>query len=181
MTHTAPPKQKHTARNILIGLAVVVLLMGGCTVALVAAGGDAVNDAIDELETPTPQPTETTEPQTDEPDENGDNEGGGSDPKPEKQYTVAQENAIGTAADYLDYSAFSRSGLIEQLKFEGYKVTDATIAVDSLKVDWNAQAVAAAKDYLDYSNFSRQGLIDQLMFEGYTESQAVYGVKRTGL
>lgn len=50
MTQTAPPKQKHTARNILIVLGVLILLMGGCTVALIAAGGNAVNDAIEEAE-----------------------------------------------------------------------------------------------------------------------------------
>lgn len=95
--------------------------------------------------------------------------------------TVAQQNAIRAAQDYLDYTAFSRSGLIDQLVFEGYSQSDAAYAVDWLDVNWNEQAARSAKAYLDYSSFSRQGLIDQLEFEGYTHAQAVYGVDQTGL
>lgn len=50
-TLTAPPaKPKHTARNILIVLAVLLVLMGGCAIALVVAGGSAVNDAVEEMD-----------------------------------------------------------------------------------------------------------------------------------
>ncbi|MBY9073436.1 Ltp family lipoprotein [Nocardioides sp. WL0053] len=97
------------------------------------------------------------------------------------QYSVAQENAIALAADYLDYSAYSRSGLIDQLKYEGFSAKDATFAVDHIKVDWKVQAAASAKDYLDYSAYSRSGLIDQLKYEGFTTEQATYGVNQTGL
>ena len=96
----------------------------------------------------------------------------------ELKLTFGQENALGTAADYLSYTAFSREGLIEQLEFEGYSTKDATFAVDHLNVNWNEQAVKAAKDYLSYSSFSRQGLIEQLEFEGYTTEQATYGVNK---
>jgi len=34
--------------------------------------------------------------------------------------TMGERNALETAKDYLDYTAFSRSGLIDQLMFEGY-------------------------------------------------------------
>jgi hypothetical protein len=95
--------------------------------------------------------------------------------------TKAQEQAVGTAKDYLAYKAFSRTGLIDQLKYEGYSKKDATFAVDHITVNWNKQAVKAAKDYLDYSHFSRSGLIEQLEFEGYTHSQAVYGADGAGL
>jgi hypothetical protein len=81
----------------------------------------------------------------------------------------------------LDYTAFSRSGLIDQLKFEGFNQDDATYAVDALNVDWNEQAAQSAASYLDYTSFSRSGLIDQLVFEGFTQSQAEYGVNTTGL
>jgi len=90
-------------------------------------------------------------------------------------------NARRKAADYLDYSAFSRTGLIDQLQFEGFSASDATYGVDSLKVDWNEQAAKKAAEYLDYSAFSRSGLIDQLLFEGFTPAQAEYGVSTTGL
>ena len=101
--------------------------------------------------------------------------------KPAPTLTAAQEQAIGTAQDYLDTSHFSRKGLIDQLEFEGFTSKDATFAVDYLKVNWNEQAVGTAKDYLDTSHFSRSGLIDQLEFEGFTHKQAVYGVDKAGL
>jgi hypothetical protein len=90
-------------------------------------------------------------------------------------------NAIESAQSYLDYAAFSRKGLIEQLEFEDYSTADATFAVDYVDPDWNEQAAKSAADYLDYSSFSRQGLIDQLVYEGYTQKQAAYGVSQAGL
>lgn len=54
----------------------------------------------------------------------------------------------------------------------------ATKAVESLDVDWNAQAVKAAKSYLAMGSFSKSGLIEQLESsagEGFTHAQAVYG------
>jgi len=95
--------------------------------------------------------------------------------------TVSQANALKSAKDYLNYSSFSRSGLIEQVEFEGFSASDATWAVDSLNPNWNEQAAGAAKDYLDYTSFSHSGLVDQLEFDGFTAAQAEYGVSQTGL
>ncbi|TDW31160.1 Ltp family lipoprotein [Cryobacterium psychrophilum] len=95
--------------------------------------------------------------------------------------TVSQQNALRSSASYLDYSAFSRSGLIGQLEFEGFSTEDATWGVDRVTVDWNEQAAASAKSYLEYTSFSRSGLVDQLVFEGFTAEQAEYGVSQTGL
>lgn len=92
-----------------------------------------------------------------------------------------QENARESAETYLDVSAFSRTGLIKQLKFEGYSEKDATYGVDAQKADWNKQAAAKAQEYLDTSSFSRDGLIGQLKFEGFTDAQAAYGVNKVGL
>ena len=67
---------------------------------------------------------------------------------------------------------------------DGYKVEDATWAVDQLHQDWKAQAVIAAKDYLDYDSFSRQGLIDQLSSQygdQFTVEEATYAVDKIGL
>jgi colicin import membrane protein len=100
--------------------------------------------------------------------------GGGGD-------SVSRQNAIESAYSYLEYSAFSRSGLIDQLEFEGYSTSDATYAVDSIDVNWNKQAAKSAASYLEYSSFSRSGLIDQLVYEGFTRSQAEYGVSQVGL
>jgi hypothetical protein len=94
--------------------------------------------------------------------------------------TLSQSNARSTAEDYINSSGFSRSGLIDQLKFEGYSTADATYAVDAIEVDWNEQAARTAQAYLDSSSFSRSGLYDQLIFEGYTSSQANFGLGAVG-
>jgi hypothetical protein len=113
--------------------------------------------------TPTPFPTPTPIPTPEQP-----------------ALTIAQSNAISSAQSYLDYTAFSRKGLVDQLVFEGYSVADATFAVDWTAPDWNEQAAKAAQSYLDYTAFSRQGLIDQLVFEGFTLAQAEFGVAAVG-
>lgn len=95
--------------------------------------------------------------------------------------TVSQEQAIGKAQDYLDYTAFSKSGLVDQLVYEGFSKKDAQFAADHLDVDWMEQAALKAKEYLDYTSFSRKGLIAQLMYEGFTRKQAEHGAKAVGL
>jgi hypothetical protein len=95
--------------------------------------------------------------------------------------TTAQENAKRSAESYLEMSGFSRSGLIDQLKFEGFSVNDATRAIDSMKVNWNTEADQSAKSYIDMSGFSRSGLIGQLKFEGFTTAQAAHGADSVGL
>lgn len=95
--------------------------------------------------------------------------------------TLSQQNALSKASDYLDYTAFSKTGLIEQLEFEGFSNGDAKWAAERVSVDWNEQAAFKAADYLDYTSFSKSGLTDQLIYEGYTKKQAAYGVSTTGL
>lgn len=100
--------------------------------------------------------------------------------------TSIQKNAVRSAKSYLSMSSFSRKGLIRQLSSDagdGYPVADATIAVDSLDVDWNENAVHSAKQYLEMSGFSCKGLIQQLSStsgENYTVSQATYGAHQAG-
>lgn len=97
-----------------------------------------------------------------------------------------QSNAVRSAKAYLSISGFSREGLIDQLSSsygDGYDRHDATVAVDSLSVDWNAQAVRSARQYLEFSGFSCEGLIDQLSSdygEKFTRSQATYGARQAG-
>ena len=95
--------------------------------------------------------------------------------------TKAQENAAKKAKEYLNIMAFSRTGLIKQLEFEGFTNEEAVYGVDNVSVDWNEQAVKKAKEYLNIMAFSRSGLIKQLEFEGFTYEQAVYGVEQNGL
>lgn len=115
-------------------------------------------DTVDE-ETASPEPVEETEP----------------------ALTAGQENAIGAAEGYLDYTAFSKKGLIQQLEFDHYSEKDAKFAVEYVHPNYKEQAAKAAKDYLDYTSFSRQGLIQQLMFDGYNRENATYGVGKAGL
>jgi hypothetical protein len=88
-----------------------------------------------------------------------------------------QRNARRSADHYLSTMAFSRKGLIDQLKYEGYSRADAVYGVDALVVNWNEQARKSAEHYLDTMPFSRQELIQQLEYEGYTHAQAEYGVR----
>ena len=64
--------------------------------------------------------------------------------------------------------AFSRTGLIKQLEYEGFSAKDATYGVDASGSNWAKQAAIKAKEYLDTMAFSRSGLIDQLEYEGFT-------------
>src|SRR3954469_17894655 len=92
--------------------------------------------------------------------------------------TAGQRNALNKAQSYLSYTAFSKSGLVKQLKFEHFSTSAALLAVYHVRVSGNPQAVKKANSYLSYSSFSRQGLIKQLEFEGFTPSQAAYGVRK---
>ena len=92
--------------------------------------------------------------------------------------TSGEKNALSKALQYLDYTAFSYSGLIEQLEFEGFSHSEAVYGVDHCGADWNEQAAKKAQQYLDYSAFSRPELIDQLLFEGFTQAEAEYGVNK---
>jgi hypothetical protein len=89
---------------------------------------------------------------------------------------TGKSNAQRSAENYLDTTAFSRKGLIDQLELEGYTTAEAVAGVDAVSVNWNEQAAKKAADYLDTQAFSRSGLIDQLEFEGFTTAQAQYGV-----
>jgi hypothetical protein len=88
---------------------------------------------------------------------------------------------VGSAQDYLDFSGFSKEGLIDQLSSEygdDYSKKDAKAAVDSMDVDWKKQAVRSAKEYRETMHFSRNGLVEQLESDygsQFTHEQAVYG------
>jgi hypothetical protein len=94
--------------------------------------------------------------------------------------TLAEKNAAKKALDYLAYTSFSYSGLVEQLEYEGYTHEEAVYGVDRCGADWNEQAALKAKQYIDYTSFSRDGLIAQLEYEGFTRQQAEYGAQAVG-
>lgn len=93
--------------------------------------------------------------------------------------STERASALQKAHDYLNYSAFSRTGLIEQLEYEGFSKDDATYAVDNCGADWKKQAVLKAKQYRGYSAFSHKGLVEQLEYEGFTHEQAEYGATQS--
>lgn len=101
-------------------------------------------------------------------------------PEESSNETLGQSNAVAKAESYLDFSAFSRKGLIEQLEFEGFDTADAEYAVDKVDPNWNEQAALKAKSYLEFSSFSRTGLIDQLKFEGFSDKEAEFGATAVG-
>lgn len=100
--------------------------------------------------------------------------------------TSSQNNAARSGKQYLSMTGFLRDGLIQQLSSDagdGYSVSDATAAVDSLDVDWNENAARSAKQYLEMTGFSCNGLIEQLSSSAgsdYTVEQATYGAREAG-
>lgn len=95
--------------------------------------------------------------------------------------TVSQKNAVKKAKSYLNYSAFSRDGLVSQLEYEQFSHADAVYGVDNSGANWNEQAVQRAESYMEYSAFSRGSLIEQLKHDKFTQAQAEYGVSAVGL
>ncbi len=154
------------ALSIPIAIAIAVGSGGGEAVTVTPTPAAAIEKAAAPSPTPAPKAAPAPAP--------------APAPTPEPVETVSQQNAVESAASYLDMSGFSRKGLIDQLKFEGYSTADATYGVDAQGASWNAEAAESARSYLDMSSFSRQGLIDQLEFEGFTTSQATYGVTQAG-
>lgn len=102
------------------------------------------------------------------------------EPKKPKM-TTSQSNAIRQAENYINTMPFSKTGLAEQLEYEGYSAADAKFAVDQLEVDWRGQAVRHAKQYMETMPFSRDGLIEQLVYEGHSKEDAVYAAGEVGL
>lgn len=100
---------------------------------------------------------------------------------PVSSVTVSQKNAVAKAKSYLGYSAFSYTGLIEQLEYEQFSHADAVYGADNSGANWNEQAVQKAQSYMEYSAFSRDSLIEQLKYDGFTQAQAEYGAKAVGL
>jgi hypothetical protein len=107
-------------------------------------------------------------------------------------YTYVESQAIGDASDYLHMSAFSKSGLIEQVKYDGFSTTNATLGTTvaarrmarhkgiTVSLFWKREAVKDAKSYEQMGHFSRSGMIQQLEYDGFTQTQAVYGANHAG-
>ena len=88
------------------------------------------------------------------------------------------------AKSYLEVLYFSRTGLIDQLEYEGFNTSTSKVAVDYVNPSWKKQAAGSAQSYVDtfgYDYFTWDELYDQLRWEGFTASEATYGVESVGL
>lgn len=94
--------------------------------------------------------------------------------------TTGQRNAVKAAKRYLPVGDFSRSKLIDQLKYEGFSAEDAEYGVDNCGANWNQEAVDSAAAYLKLFGFSSQRLTEQLQYDGFTQSQIEYALSQNG-
>ena len=155
------PKKKRKWPWVLLAIAVIGII------AVVASNTDSAKEGFDDAQgnpTTTAAPGAPTTPASVEQQEEATD-----------SLTKEQKNAVRSAEQYISMTGFSKSGLIDQLGFEGYSTEDATAAVESMDIDYNEMAVKSAKQYLSMTGFSRDGLVEQLQFEGYTPEQAAYG------
>ena len=74
------------------------------------------------------------------------------------ELTLGEKNALSGTLNYLNIMFFSYSGLVDQLRFEGYTHEEAVYAADNCGADWNKQAALKAKEYLDLMSFSREDI-----------------------
>lgn len=106
---------------------------------------------------------------------------------PKPTLTLSQQNAVRAANSYLAMEGFSYMGLIQQLSSpdaDDYSRQDATVAVNTLHVNWDTEAVRTAKSYLKMESFSCNGLIHQLSSayaDRYTSAEAQYAAQKVGL
>ena len=98
----------------------------------------------------------------------------------EQASEVEKQNCLKRANGYLNFTAFSRKGLYDQLKYDGYSDAACCYAVNNCGADWYEQAGKRAEGYMQLTSFSRSGLISQLEFDGFTHDQAVYGASCVG-
>lgn len=94
--------------------------------------------------------------------------------------TRGEKNALSKAKMYLRIMAFSKKGLIKQLKFDGFSDKEAKYGAAKCGANWKKQAAKKAKEYLQIMPFSKQELIRQLKFDGFTDAEAKYGAKKAG-
>ena len=98
--------------------------------------------------------------------------------KEKESHTMGQKNALREAETYLRSDSYSKSDLIEQLKYDGYTEEEATYAANNVKVEWNEQCYKTAEAYLRSDSFSKSDLIGQLEYDGFTEEEIKYAIKK---
>lgn len=139
-----------------IGGALMVVVAGAFGYVLLR--GDGEQTVVTEETTPTSVPASTIDP----------------------TLSPTQREAASLAASSLKNSSDSRQGLIDYLVYLGYLEADATIAVDSLGVDWIDQARIEAKRFLEGGQYSFDRLLDQLTSDAgskFPDDQATAGIE----
>ena len=93
---------------------------------------------------------------------------------------MGEKNALKKARDYFNVGNFSYSGIIKQLKYNGFSNSEATFAADHCGADWKMQAALKAQAYLALMPFSSSGLAKQLQYEGFTMEQIAFALAANG-
>lgn len=173
--HPYPPQE--TPKKKRGGCMKWVLIIVGALIAIaviasIAGGGDTENDSAPATTTGEAAPP-ATDAQAEAPAEPA------PEPEPAEPDVPREfDNALRSAKNYLNVSAFSQQGLADQLAFENYSPEAAQYAVENVDADWNEQAAKKAEEYMQLTPMSRQGLVDQLQFEKFTPEQAEYGASQ---
>lgn len=92
-----------------------------------------------------------------------------------------RENVLILAKEYIQEKAYSRRGLINALKMNGYSNINAIYAVDNISVDWSEQAKRAIKEYKEKANLSKTNLLNVLVRDGFSEKEIAYAFKECGI
>ncbi len=158
--------KRHPVWSVVIGIFVFLIIIG------IFSNNSTDNNSQN---TNQPNPNQATQNVNIQPTDNVNQQNTETDTA-----TIGEKNALKKALSYLDVMAFSYSGLIKQLEYEGYSHEEAKYGADNCGADWNEQAALKAQSYLDSMPFSREGLIEQLVYEGFTREQAEYGVQAVG-
>ena len=92
--------------------------------------------------------------------------------------TTALENAIESAEEYNKVLAYSKKGIIEKLKYEGFSEDIAECAVKSINANWKENCVRSAHSYLEIISYSKEELIHQLDYVGFTAEEIDYAMNQ---
>ena len=160
-----------------IGVFVTVASLSGCVSDGVKS--DNTNKEVTKIEaTQTPIATpEVTPVPTETPEERAEREA--------REFLdslpIERRSAIEMAQNYLSCMPFSRSGLYDQLLYDGFSEQDSEFAVNCLVVDWDEMCYETAVSYItNVGGFSKKSLIHQLVYDGFTKKQAKKAVKKLG-
>ena len=99
-------------------------------------------------------------------------------PYEEKTNKTELENAIESAEAYSNIFAYSKKGLIENLKYDGFSEDIAECAAKSINANWKENCVRSAHSYLEIISYSKEELIHQLDYVGFTAEEIDYAMNQ---